>query len=94
MHITGLDPESTAAVCSLIVTMEYKGYLIIGKAQVIHPGSPDWGSQGIVFTNTPQGSIMIQRLEGAVVFKSKRAAEEHGLKLGKKWIDENPNKKA
>lgn len=29
---------------------------------------------------------MIQRLEGAV-FKSKQAAEEHGLKLCKKWID-------
>jgi hypothetical protein len=76
----------------VISTLEYKGYLVLGRAQVIHPGSPDWRSQGIVFTNTREGSIMIQRLDGAVVFKSKCAAEEHGLKLGKKWIDENPNK--
>ena len=56
--------------------MEYKGYLVLGRAG--NPGSPDWRSQGIVLTNTPQGSIMIQRLEGAV-FKSKKAAEAHGL---------------
>jgi hypothetical protein len=71
--------------------IEYKGYLVLGRAQVIHPGSPDLRSQGIVFTNTPGGSIMIKRLEGAV-YHSKRAAEAHGLELGKKWIDENPNK--
>jgi hypothetical protein len=34
---------------------------------------------------------MIKRLEGPV-YQSKRAAEEHGLEIGKKWIDENPNK--
>jgi hypothetical protein len=73
----------------IIGMMEYKGYLVLGRAQVIHPSSPDWRSQGIVFTNTPQGSFMIKRLDGAV-YHSKRAAEAHGLKLGKKWIDENP----
>ena len=98
LHITGLDPESTAAVYpsqwtvvgGVISTLEYKGYLVLGRAQVIHPGSPDWRSQGIVFTNAPEGSIMVQRLEGAV-YQSKEAAEKHGLELGKKWIDENPN---
>jgi hypothetical protein len=73
----------------IIGMMEYKGYLLLGRAQVIHPGSPDWRSQGIVFTKTPQGSFMIKRLDGAVCH-SKRAAEAHGLELGKKWIDENP----
>ena len=101
LHITGLEPESTAAVYpsqwpsvgGVISTLEYKGYLVLGRAQVIHPGSPDWRSQGIVFTNNREGSMMIQRLEGAI-FKSKEAAEKQGIELGKKWIDENPNKKA
>jgi hypothetical protein len=74
-----------------ISTLEYKGYLVLGRAQLIHPGSPDWRSQGIVFTNTREGSIMIKCLDGDV-YQSKLAAEEHGLELGKKWIDENPNK--
>jgi hypothetical protein len=72
-------------------TLEYKGYLVLGRAQVIHPGSPDWRSQGIVYTNAPEGSIMIKRLDGPV-YQSQRAAEEHGVELGKKWIDEEIKK--
>ena len=34
---------------------------------------------------------MIKCLDGDV-YESKRAAQEHGVELGKKWIDENPNK--
>jgi hypothetical protein len=34
---------------------------------------------------------MIKRLDGDV-YQSKLAAEKHGVELGKKWIDENPNK--
>jgi hypothetical protein len=34
---------------------------------------------------------MIKRLDGDV-YQSKRTAEDHGVELGKKWIDENPNK--
>jgi hypothetical protein len=73
--------------------MEYKGYLIFGRAQVIHSDSADWRSQGLIFTNTPEGAFMMKRLEGAVS-KSKRVAEEHGLKLCKKWIDEEIKKGA
>jgi hypothetical protein len=35
---------------------------------------------------------MIQRLEGPI-FQSEHDAEKHGLELGKKWIDRNPDKK-
>jgi hypothetical protein len=34
---------------------------------------------------------MIKRLDGDV-YQSKRTAEDHGVELGKQWIDENPNK--
>jgi hypothetical protein len=70
--------------------LKYKGYLVLRRAPVIHPGSTDWRSQGIVFTNAPEGSVMIKRFDGPV-YQSQRAAEKHGLELGKKWIDENPN---
>jgi hypothetical protein len=81
-----------ADCCSGIGIMEYKGYLIFGRAQVtnLYPGSLHWRSQGIVFTNTPQGAFMIKRLNGGV-YDSKRAAEEHGLDLCIKWVDKNPN---
>jgi hypothetical protein len=34
---------------------------------------------------------MIKRLDGPV-YQSQRAAEEHGVELGKKWIDEEIKK--
>ena len=46
------------------------------------------GSQGNVFTNTPEGSTLSKRLGGAIL-ESKQAAEAHGLRLCKKWINEN-----
>ena len=47
-----------------------------------------WASQGSVYTNTPEGSILIKRLR-RTIFESKQDAEAHGLKLCRKWIDEN-----
>jgi hypothetical protein len=74
--------------------VEYKGYFIFGKALRVHPTSSDrWRSQGSVYTNTQAGSVLIKSLDG-VTFESQRAAQDHGLELCKKWIDENPNKKA
>jgi hypothetical protein len=71
--------------------IQYKGYFILGGAVKIPPNSPAWWrSQGSVFTNTPEGAVLIKQLEG-VIFESKQAAEAHGLELCKKWIDENPN---
>jgi hypothetical protein len=47
----------------------------------------DWHSQGIIFRSGRLGSIVeITRIEGPIV-NSKDAAEEHGLKLCKDWID-------
>ena len=68
----------------------YKGYLIRGKAVRVHPTSPEWWrSQGGVFSNDPGGSMHIKHLDEGFIFESKKAAEAHGLKLCKKWIDEN-----
>jgi hypothetical protein len=54
--------------------VEYKGYLIIGAALRVHRSSSDWWrSQGSVYTNTPEGSILIKCLDG-VIFESQRAA--------------------
>ena len=72
---------------------EYKGYLISGKALVIHRNSPDWRSQGNVFTKTREGSLLVKRIEGSI-FEAKQLAEAHGLALCKKWIDQNLNKEA
>jgi hypothetical protein len=69
--------------------VQYKGYLILGKALRVDPSSPDWWrSQGSVYTDSSEGSVHIKQLEG-VIFESKQAAEAHGLELCKKWIDEN-----
>jgi hypothetical protein len=59
-----------------------------GKALKVYPDSRYWCSQGSVFTNTPEESTLIRRLGGAI-FESAEAAEAHGLRLCKKWIDKN-----
>jgi hypothetical protein len=69
--------------------IQYKGYWISGPAEMVHPNSQDWRSQGTVFNETPQGSIvLVKRLEGAT-FQTKEAAKAHGLEISKKWVDEN-----
>ena len=74
-------------------SVEYKGYLIFGNALRVHPTLSDWWrSQGSVYSNAQEGSVLIKCLDG-VIFESQRAAQDHGLELCKKWIDEkNPNK--
>jgi hypothetical protein len=68
--------------------VDYKGYLIVGYTVRVHPTSSDWWrSQGNVFTNTPEGSILVTSLEG-VIFESQRAAQDHGLELYKEWVDQ------
>jgi hypothetical protein len=45
----------------------YKGYSVFGKAEMIPASSPAWWrSQGNVFTNTQEGSILIKQLEGVM----------------------------
>jgi hypothetical protein len=69
------------------VMMErYKGYLIDGRARAM-PDSPEWRSEGTVFLQRGQGSVVqIQHLEGSI-FEDRQLAEAHGLALCRKWID-------
>jgi hypothetical protein len=66
----------------------YKGFLIDGSAIPAFVTGFDWYSQGTIFrTSRRLDSIVeIKRIRGPT-FDSKEAAEEHGLKLCKDWID-------
>ena len=69
-----------------VMIERYKGYLIHGTARVM-PDSPEWRSEGTVFVQRGQGSVIqIQHLEGAI-FEDRQLAEAHGLALCMKWID-------
>ena len=71
------------------VEVLYKGYLIYGKALVIHPNSQAWRSLGVVCAKTSRGSIIeLRHLEGTV-FKTREAAEDNGLELCTNWLDKN-----
>jgi hypothetical protein len=67
--------------------IEYKGYLIFGTAVMVHPNSPDWRAVGIVYRKTSE-VFMVRRTCVRPVFTSKGAAERHGLKLCREWVDE------
>jgi hypothetical protein len=54
----------------------------------VHPTSDWWRSQGNVFKTTPEGSILIKSLDGVIV-ESQQTAQDQGLELCKKWVDEN-----
>jgi hypothetical protein len=71
--------------------IEYKGYLILGTALMIHPNSSDWRAVGIVCSKTPEGLILEIELAGGPVFTTKGAAEKHGLELCHAWIGEKIN---
>jgi hypothetical protein len=59
--------------------VSYKGYLIYGKALVIHPNSQAWRSLDVVYAKTSRESIIeIRHLEGTV-FETREAAEDNGL---------------
>ena len=66
----------------------YKGFLIDGSAIPSFVTRFDWYSQGTIFrTSRRLDSIVeIKRIRGPT-FNSKEAAEKHGLKLCKDWID-------
>ena len=70
-------------------TERYKGCLIAGSAVPRFATGFDWGSQGIIFRSGRLGWIVeIKRIKGPIV-NSKDAAEEHGRKLCKDWIDKH-----
>jgi len=68
----------------------YKGFLIDGSAITTSATAFDWHSQGTILRPGRLGSIVeVKRIQGPI-FNSKEAAEEHGLKLCKDWIDKRP----
>jgi hypothetical protein len=69
----------------------YKGFLIDGSAMPAFATGFDWYSQGTIYrASRGLGSIVqIKRIRGPI-FNSKEAAEQHGLKLCKDWIDKEP----
>ena len=65
----------------------YRGFLIAGSAVPRFATGFDWDSQGIIFrSGRPGSTVEIKHIKGPIV-NSKDAAEEHGLKLCKDWID-------
>lgn len=69
----------------------YKGFLIDGSAVPTFATGFDWYSQGIILRPGRLSSIIeVKRIEGPIFINSKEAAEEHGLKLCKEWIDKRP----
>jgi hypothetical protein len=65
----------------------YKGYLITSSALPTFATGFDWYSLGTVLRPGRLSSIVeVKRIEGPI-FNSKEAAEAHGLKLCKDWID-------
>jgi len=69
----------------------YKGFLIDGSAIPIFATEHDWCSQGTIFRASRRldSIVEIKRIRGPI-FSSREAAEEHGLKLCKDWIDKQP----
>jgi hypothetical protein len=68
----------------------YKDFLISGSALPTFATGFDWYSLGTVLRPGCLGSIVeVKRIQGPI-FNSKEAAEKHGLKLCKDWIDKRP----
>lgn len=67
--------------------VEYKGYYISGSQIPLYmTGSK---SLGIVCVSGKFGSIIeVQRIDGKN-FETTEQAEEHGLELAKRWVDEH-----
>jgi hypothetical protein len=65
----------------------YKNFLITSSALPTFATGFTWYSQGTVLRPGRFSSIVeVKRIDGPI-FNSKEAAEEHGLKLCKDWID-------
>ena len=70
----------------------YKDFLITSTAVPTFAVRFEWYSQGTILRPGRLGSVVeIKRIRGPI-FNSKEAAEDHGLKLCKDWIDKRPNR--
>ena len=68
----------------------YKDFLISGSAVPTFATGFDWYSLGTVIRAGRLGSVVeVKKIQGPI-FNSKEAAEAHGLKLCKEWIDKRP----
>jgi hypothetical protein len=68
----------------------YKDFLITSTAVPTFVVRFEWYSQGTILRPGRLGSVVeIKRIRGPI-FNSKEAAEDHGLKLCKDWIDKRP----
>jgi hypothetical protein len=67
---------------------QYKGHPIYGVA--VPAPEKRWSARGLVFDADLTRTVEIKRIESSTdsTFKAKQQAEEHGLQLCKKWIDE------
>jgi hypothetical protein len=66
----------------------YKRHPIYGIA--VSEPEKMWHPKGLVFSTDLNCTLEIKRLEPRdSLFRSKKEAEEHALKLCKAWIDEN-----
>ena len=68
----------------------YNGYYISGKAQLVHPFSPDWYVGGSVFVQGRSSSIVeITRFQlQQFTVSMKELAEWFGLELARIAVDE------
>jgi hypothetical protein len=66
----------------------YKGHPIYGVA--VPALEQGWSSRGLVFDRDLTQTIEIKRIESPadLIFRARRQAEEHGLKLCRDWINE------
>ena len=69
---------------------EYKGYLIDGTAEMVHPFHPSWYPGGSVLRAGPRGSIIeVARFELPLFTVTlKGVAEWFGCELSKLVVDE------
>jgi hypothetical protein len=67
---------------------QYKGHPIYGVA--VPAPEKRWSARGLVFDADLTRTVEIKRIESPadLTFKAKQKAEEHGLQLCRKWIDE------
>ena len=65
----------------------YEGFLIGGSAMIRDATTREWRAVGTVYSANKSPVTEIRRIEGSL-FSSKEDAIKAGLKLAKKWVDE------
>ena len=67
----------------------YKDHPIYGVA--VSAPEHQWYARGLVYDRDLNQTVEIKRIDSSDrIFKTKKQAEEYGLKLCKEWIDKQP----